>query len=386
MNENEQDRPVGGGETEQQTSAIGRPAIGRRRFIKRAAVLAFGGAVSLTGLAACGDTASTPLALNPTATSLLATATSLPATAEPTSTILPATTTNAAPSPTVAPPTASPTAAPTATAAPSPTPAFQPIRFGVLGDIRTAGPKPPQVAYGIIEKMKAEQPDAVVLVGDIINAETSAGAVREQWNNVKLAIADLAPGVIMPTVGNHETNGLKSVLPYFVEAFPALPPNGPDGYKGMTYSYNVGSVHFVSITSEHPDRFHFLGEAQMAWLDKDLAANRLPYTFVFSHDPAFPVGPHVGSSLDAYPQDRDRLWKTMQKYKVTAYICGHEHLYNRSEKNGLTHLVIGTSGSAIYGGYGGEFYHYALFTVTQGGVSVKVLDSQGKLRDSFTLA
>lgn len=379
-NENEQNPSRPEGEPEQPQP------IGRRRFIKHAAALAFGGAVSLTGLVACGEEASTPLALNPTATSL-ATSTTAPATATPTSpdTILPATATNV-PATAVVPTTAPATAVPTATAAPSPTPVFKPIRFGVLGDIRTAGPKPPQVAYGIIEKMKAEQPDGVVLVGDIINAETSAGAVREQWNNIKLAIADLAPGVIMPTVGNHETNGLKSVLPYFVEAFPALPANGPDGYKGMTYSYDIGSVHFVSITSEHPDRFHFLGEAQMTWLDKDLAANRQPFTFVFSHDPAFPVGPHVGSSLDAYPKDRDLLWKTMQKYKVTAYICGHEHLYNRSEKNGLTHLVIGTSGSAIYGGYGGEFYHYALFNVTQSGVAVKVMDSQGKLRDSFTLS
>lgn len=358
------------------------PSIGRRRFIKRAAGLALGGVVSLSWLAACSDGAApTPLA-NLTATPTTA---NTPTTAAiPTSTSIPVPTATVPPTATPVP-TATASPAPTATPAPSPTPVFQPVRFGVLGDIRTAGPKPPQVAYHIIDQLKAEKPQAVLLVGDIINAEVTAQAVREQWNNINLAIAALAPGVILPTVGNHETNGLKSVLPYFNEAFPKLPTNGPEGYKGLTYSYDLGSVHFVSITSEHPNRFHALGSDQLEWLDNDLAANKQRYTFVFSHDPAFPVGPHTGSSLDAYPKDRDQFWKILQKNKVTAYISGHEHLYNRSQQGGLTHLVIGSSGSAIYGGYGGEFYHYGVFDVTTNGVDVKIYDSQGKERDSFRL-
>ncbi len=358
---------------------VNRP-LGRRRFIGKAAVLALGSVASLNWLAACGESptataVSTTLApttvaptsastLAPSATPALPTATSVPpsATAAPTATL-------------------KPTVAPTATALP----VFQPLQFGVLGDIRTAGPKPPQVAYDMIDKLKAQKPEVVVLVGDIINAETTAVAVRQQWNNVNTAIANLAPAAILPTVGNHETNGLKSVLPYFNEAFPALPTNGPEGYKGLTYSYDAGSVHFVSITSEHPNRFHQLTQVQLDWLAQDLANNKKPFTFVFSHDPAFPVGPHVGSSLDAYPQERDALWKTMQRFKVTAYICGHEHLYNRSQKGGLTQLIIGTSGSAIYGGYGGEFYHYGVFNVTEQGVAVKIYDTLGKIRDTFTL-
>lgn len=351
--------------------------MGRRRFVRKAAVLAFGGAASLSGLVACGgEEAATPAPLQATATPEPTTAPTATPAPPPTATAVP-------PTATAVPPTATP--APTATVAPSPTPSFQAVKFGVLGDIRTAGPKPPQVAYGIIDRMKLEQPEAVLLVGDIINAESTAAGVRQQWSNINLAIGGLAPGVILPTVGNHETNGLKTVLPYFNEAFPKLPSNGPEGYKGITYSYDVGSVHFVSITSEHPTRFHFLGEEQLNWLDRDLTANKKPYIFVFSHDPAYPVGPHVGSSLDAYPKDRDLLWRIMIKHKVTAYVCGHEHLYNRSQRSGLTQLVIGTSGSAIYGGYGGEFYHYGVFKATQQGVRVNIYDSLGKERDAFML-
>jgi Icc protein len=350
--------------------------IKRRRFLKKAATLALGGVATLNWLAACGETATStppPPTVSPTAA---ATPTQAPL---PTNTAVPPTATPVpTPTPTITP------VPPTATPAPTPTPAFKPLNFGVVGDIRTAGPKPPQVAYQILERLKADKPQAVILVGDIINAGTTAPVVREQWNNVNKAIAALAPGTILPTVGNHETNGIAGVLPYFNEAFPALPDNGPGKYKGITYSYDAGSVHFVSLTSEYPTRFHYVGD-QLDWLEADLKANKQPYTFVFSHDPAYPVGPHTGSSLDAYPKDRDRLWKIMQTYKVTAYICGHEHLYNRSQQGGLTQLVIGTSGSAIYGGYGGEFYHYGVFNVAQNGVAVKIFDSLGKVRDSFTL-
>lgn len=351
--------------------------IKRRRFLKKAATLALGGVATLNWLAACGESPTATAQPSPTAApTAIATPTQPPV---PTNTAVPPT---ATPVPTPVP-TATPVP-PTATPAPSPTPTFKPLTFAVLGDIRTAGPKPPQVAYQILDRLKADNPQAILLVGDIINAGTTAPVVREQWNNVNLAIAELAPGTILPTVGNHETNGIAGVLPYFTEAFPALPTNGPAKYKGMTYAYDSGSVHFVSLTSEHPTQFHYIGD-QLDWLEQDLKANRQPYTFVFSHDPAFPVGPHTGSSLDAYPKDRDRLWKLMQTYKVTAFICGHEHLYNRSQQGGLTQLVIGTSGSAIYGGYGGEFYHYGVFKVAQDGVAVKIFDSLGKVRDTFTL-
>lgn len=350
----------------------------RRRFLKKAATLALGGVATFNWLAACGESPTATAQPTPTV-GATATATAAPTAVPATNTAVPPTNT-AVPTPV---PTNTPVP-PTATPAPSPTPAFKPSVFGVLGDIRTAGPKPPQVAYQIIDRLKADNPQAVILVGDIINAGTTAPVVRDQWNNINLAIAALAPGVILPTVGNHETNGIAGVLPYFNEAFPTLPANGPTKYKGLTYSYDNGSVHFVSLTSEHPTQFHYLGD-QLDWLESDLKANRQPYTFVFSHDPAFPVGPHTGSSLDAYPKDRDRLWKIMQTYKVTAFICGHEHLYNRSQQGGLTQLVIGTSGSAIYGGYGGEFYHYGVFQVAQEGVAVKVYDSLGKVRDTFTL-
>jgi hypothetical protein len=354
--------------------------IKRRQFLKKAATLALGGVATLNWLAACGENTAPPATATPTANPT-ANPTTAPAQPPPTGTSIPVAPT-ATPVPTPVP-TATPVP-PTATPAPSPTPAFKPLTFGVVGDIRTAGPKPPQVAYQILDRLKADNPQAIILVGDIINAGTSAPVVREQWNNVNQAIAELAPGTILPTVGNHETNGIAGVLPYFNEAFPALPANGPEKYRGLTYSYDAGSVHFVSLTSEHPSQFHYIGD-QLDWLEKDLKANRQPYTFVFSHDPAFPVGPHTGSSLDAYPKDRDKLWKLMQTYKVSAFICGHEHLYNRSQQGGLTQLVIGTSGSAIYGGYGGEFYHYGVFQVAQEGVAVKIFDSLGKVRDTFSL-
>jgi hypothetical protein len=191
--------------------------------------------------------------------------------------------------------------------------------------------------------------------------------------------------MLLPTIGNHDTNYRDGATPLYTQAFPGLPKNGPKDLTGFVYSLDLGPVHFVCLASELPTQPHQHGKVQLEWLEQDLKANKQPYTIVFSHDPAYPVGPHKDSSLDAYPKERDALWKLFVDYKITAYIAGHEHLYNRSIRNGIYHLVIGTSGSYPYGGFGGDYYHYATFNTTADGMQVTIIDEVGKQRDQFTL-
>lgn len=357
--------------------------VSRRRFLGRAVSLALGGAASLSWLAACGET------LTPTAVGVASTAPAsspVPATATLAPTAVPATVPPATPTtaPTITPVPATATAAPTATPVPA-----KPVNLVIFGDIRTAGPKPPPVYYDLVQQATKFKPDAVLLVGDIINAESSNKAViRDQWANFREATKPLAPAQLLPTIGNHDTNFVESAEPLYLEAFAAakLPANGPDNYIGHAYSLDVGPVHIVTFGSELPSQPHKIGKQQLAWLEKDLSSNTQPYTLVMSHDPAYPLGPHKGSSLDVYPDDRDALWKLLQKYKVSAYICGHEHLYFRSQRNSVTQIIAGTSGSNLYLGYGGgEFQFYTLLTATDKGLSGKVIDAKGKERDSFNL-
>ncbi len=275
--------------------------------------------------------------------------------------------------------------------APSATPAPQPWRFVVLGDTRTSGLKPPDVTYQIVERAAQAQPAIVLAVGDLINALDSQDQVREQWRNWREAVAPLVASEQRPdpwllvTPGNHDVQGNRWATDLLVEAFPELPANGPAGFERRAYAVDYRGVRFISIDSESYGGAHRLGDQQLGWLEAQLRDNPNRYTIVFSHDPAYPVGPHVGSSLDAYPQDRDRLWQLLRDYRVSAYIAGHEHLYNHQRIDGVDQIVAGTSGSAIYGGYGGEFYHYLVGEVGADGITITVYDRQGEERDRFTL-
>jgi hypothetical protein len=345
----------------------------RRRFLQKAGGFILAG-VGLGGLAACGEQ---PTAAVPTNTPEPSTATPVPPTA--TGIPQPAATTSSPVTTTVVQPTAT-------TMPPTATPQPRPLSINVYGDIRTAGLKPPPIFDKIFELSKKHNPQVVMLVGDIINADDDNSVVKKQWENHLKPFADAFGNIpVLPTIGNHETNYRKGATPLYLEAFPKLPQNGPEGFKGYVYSIDVGTVHFISLASELPTQPHRLGKEQLSWLEQDLKATRQPYILMVNHDPAYPVGPHKGNSLDAYPDERDAMWKLLVTHNVTAYIAGHEHLYNKSIRNGVPQLIIGTSGSYPYSGWGGDYYHYANFLVTQEGMNVIIIDEVGKERDRFTL-
>ncbi len=347
----------------------------RRAFLRKAAGLAAGSAVSLSWLAACGDSPQ-PTAVQTTVDTTTEAPTISVATRAPTATVIPTPPATATVPNTVA----------TTTSAPTSTPLPTNFRFNIYGDIRTAGLKPPPIFNKLLNMSKENSPEAAVIVGDIINAEDDDNYVRQQWAALKEAFAPLGNSQLLPTIGNHDTNYRKGALPIYAETFAkTLPKNGPEGFVTQVYSLDLGPVHFVSLASELPSQPHQFGKAQLDWLEKDLKANRQPYTFVFSHNPAFPVGPHVGNSLDVYPKERDAFWKLLVDNKVTAYVAGHEHLYNKINKNGVFQLVIGTSGSYPYGGYGGDYYHFATFETTSQGLQMRIIDETGKERDKVML-
>jgi 3',5'-cyclic AMP phosphodiesterase CpdA len=256
----------------------------------------------------------------------------------------------------------------------------------VLGDTRTSGLYPPEVMAQIVARAAEARPDAVLIVGDLINAMDDQASVREQWRNWREVAAPLGARFMLPTPGNHDVQGHAWATELMVEAFPELPRNGPPGYEGLTYALDYGGVRFISLHSEVFGAPHRLGEAQLVWLEAQLRDNPNPHTIVFSHDPAFPVGPHVGGSLDVYPAERDRLWALLREHRVTAYIAGHEHLYSRQEIEGVTQIIAGTSGSWPYGGFGGDFWHYVVAEVRPEGIEMVVYDVDGVERDRFTLS
>jgi len=241
------------------------------------------------------------------------------------------------------------------------------------------------MTLALVERAAEARPAIVLGVGDMINALDSQDEVREQWRNWREAVAPLGAQYLLVTPGNHDIQGNAWATDLLLEAFPELPNNVPPGFERRAYTFDYQGVRFISLDSEQFAEANRIGDTQLDWLETQLRDNPNRYTIVFSHAPAYPVGAHVGSSLDVYPQERDRLWQLLRDHKVTADITGHEHLYNHQEIEGVHQIIAGTSGSWVYGGYGGEFYHYVVAEVGMDGLSIVVYDKDGQERDRFTL-
>ncbi len=234
----------------------------------------------------------------------------------------------------------------------------------------------------IVQQVIKEAPKLIIFPGDLINGSTDQTIVQqqyEQWKTTMKPIYD-AKIPVYPIPGNHEVANRSYNEEVFREVF-VLPVNGPENNQETTYSFDYQNVHFVGVNTNKFDGPH---KIDYNWLKTDLEATKKDLIFIFGHEPAYPVGPHLKKSMDAATKERNMFWKLLSKHKVVAYICGHEHFYDRMTINNVLQIIVGTCGAPIYTNFDcGEFYHYMTVDVGDKKVSFVVKDDKGEIRDQF---
>lgn len=258
-------------------------------------------------------------------------------------------------------------------------------------------------AVAQIEKIK---PDFVMTVGDLVSGCGSPAtcASYKAWKNIAKPILPITYEV----VGNHDrivgnkSDQEKTAADQQWQNYFNLPTNGPPGYEKFTYSFDVGNSHFVVLDSEKPKE-HAIGQDQLDWLDKDLASDTKENTFVFWHEPAFPMSYKIGQSLDYRPTGRDALWTIIDKYNVTAVFNGHEHIYSRqqidqdefpAEQNSIHQFIMGNTDARGRDGFAisskVDYYHkghdFCVVDVNGKEITVKLLTTDGQPVDSSTFS
>lgn len=233
----------------------------------------------------------------------------------------------------------------------------------------------------IVNCINAENVDLVIFAGDAVNGSSSDATTSSQMDTWVSVMNNLnCPWYYSP--GNHEiqtATAQENVLRAKVD----MPLNGPAGDLEMVYSFDHQNAHFVSLNSNHYGQVHHV---QRSWLTTDLAATTQPHVFVYAHEPAYPAGPHIGSSLDVYPSERDDLWNIMSNNNVAMYFCGHEHLYQRTTHGTVRHIINGTCGAPIHTGYPETVakYHYVVVDVNGYDVQCTAKDENAVPFDSWS--
>ena len=170
----------------------------------------------------------------------------------------------------------------------------------------------------VFADMQAQSADFVVNAGDI----TEFGSQLEFDNYRALIPSSLQPR-IYHAAGNHESRWDPTGLQAFSDNFGAGPR-----------SFDFGGVHFVILEAAPAlQEAAYLGEDQLAWLDRDLSFGRSPKTptVVILH---YPMG-----EQNYYVNDADRFFETVKPYSVRAIFAGHVHRTDVRNINGITSVT-----------------------------------------------
>lgn len=207
--------------------------------------------------------------------------------------------------------------------------------------------------------------------GDKNNPEKIRGQLQT-WKKIMEPVynSQMEWPYVWTVPGNHEIQN-KNAENIYRLFFPDVYSNGPEDEKGLSYYFIYKNTLFIGIDTnrwyygdvENPsdDRTDWRYIKHLDWLEKVLKEGKdkkAKHIFVFGHEPAFPTGGHLRDSLpnlgnfkgsyEWHLQQRDLFWELLSKYKVDAYICGHEHSYSRQKISGVYQIISGGAGAHLY--------------------------------------
>ena len=252
--------------------------------------------------------------------------------------------------------------------------AAMPFRFAVYGDSRSQ----PTIHSAVAQAITTSAPRLVLHVGDF----TTDGTIDTYWRTefFNPAASLMANIPLLPSLGNHEQNSLLYYT-YFD------PPDGGGDYNKQWYSFDYGNCHFIVLDT---DISYSPGSAQYSWLLSDLQTTAAEWIFVVHHHPAYSSGIHGGE-----PNVQVYLVPLYITYGVDMVFTGHDHLYERSYKDGVYYIVTGGGGAPLhnpnqtynpYQQYVEETYHHCTIDINGATATFQAMRNDGSIFDSVALS
>lgn len=151
---------------------------------------------------------------------------------------------------------------------------------------------------------------------------------------------------MMTTVGNHET----SIYPKMYLQMMALPENG--AINEEVYSFDYENAHFVALNSclfmderKGEENYEETIAAVSDWLKEDLNQTDAKWKIVYMHHPMYPVSEDVS----LYSELRMNWEQIFKDEGVDLVLCGHQHLYMRTEPiDGITYIMANSGEKRSY--------------------------------------
>jgi acid phosphatase type 7 len=254
------------------------------------------------------------------------------------------------------------------------------VTIAIIGDTRSQM----DIWRQVIEATAKHKPAFIAHTGDIV----ARGSNMNHWNRWFYEAKDILPEIpMMPSAGNHEGQAPEYFLSF------SLPRNAPAGEKEQWYSFDFGPTHWIAPNSNYKQT------EQVAWMEKDLAANDKPWSFATYHAPLYSGHPSRG---DGDISQRKRWGPVFDKYGVAVGWQGHDHYYTRTksikaekivpDNEGTVYVVSGGGGAPLYDFKpnnwivkGEKVHHYIIMTATKKTAKFTAYRLDGTVLDRFEL-
>src|SRR4051812_35699538 len=213
--------------------------------------------------------------------------------------------------------------------------------FAVIGDFSSDNQTAP--TRDVANLVKSWNPDFVATVGDNNYPDGAASTIDSnigQWYHQFISpyTGSFGGGAstnrFWPAIGNHDWNstgaGYSPYLNYFT-----LPGNE----RYYTVAQDNVQLFIINSDSHEPDGTSSTS-IQGQWLQSALTASTATWKLVLFHHPAFSSGTTGSNTYMQWP---------FQQWGASAVISGHDHIYERINKNGFPYFVNGLGGESIFG-------------------------------------
>ncbi|MDH5525188.1 MAG: metallophosphoesterase [Desulfobulbaceae bacterium] len=251
------------------------------------------------------------------------------------------------------------------------------------------------LADGVAALNQAGPMDVALHMGDLVESTMTDSDILTNFNNANGTLNKLESKSIpkwFMTAGDHDVNPTawtpdspdRSKETYFQSLYAKV---NPLVSQNLFYSFNVNGYHFVSLYAlEHLDTdprwgnvfFAQLSEAQLDWLQKDLAAaDTGKGVIVFIHQPLW----YNWSSWQ-------RVHAILARYNTKAVVSAHVH-YDQTEYqlDGIQYRIVGATGGSIKDANpaAGGWWHVARLTITDAGaVTWQLIPVGNYVKNNFT--
>lgn len=175
----------------------------------------------------------------------------------------------------------------------------------------------------------SERMDAVIVAGDV-----AENGLAEEYQLVYDGLKGLENCRYIMSAGNHDIRlrSYKQVVSRFTEFSNAL-NNNVDPVDSLHFSERVNGYKFIVIGSDKATfEEAYISDAQLEWLDSEIAAENGKPTFVICHQPLklthdLPNTWGNGTNLNAgsVGDQSDEIEEILTKYDNVIFITGHLH-------------------------------------------------------------